>query len=432
MKDLKMTALSALEALRREGACTAAVSVEYTETREFNVDGGEFSLLRTLFDDSLAMTALKEGKKGSIAINHLDDASVAEAAKACLSSAEAAEPDECWEIAPGAGAHSFTEGAVEPDLDKLFDRCRELMEDIGRDHPSILMEQMIVSHVKSSRVYANTHGSCFTELSGAYSIMLMFSAHKGEQSSSFFGSSVTTASLDRPFIELGSIRRDLTDVEKQIAPQPVTGKFEGTVVLTPSCFGEMLFYTLDNFAGGPAILDRTSLWKDKLGEKVADPRLTVSLAPGHKDVVCGDKWTGDGWLAEDFDIIRDGRLTGFMLNQYYANKTGQKRAPNTSMNLVVAAGEKPLSELLAGIGRGLLVSRISGGEPSASGDFSMVAKNSFLIENGQVGPAVSEVMLNGNLAGMLLSLRGLSAERECDGSASLPWAAFDGMTISGK
>lgn len=433
MKDIKSIAKSALDALKAAGADNAAVTAAYTETREFNVDGGEFSLFRTLFDDALSLTAIKEGRKGSTKINHFDDESVAAAAAACLDSAAAAEPDDAWEIAPDAGEHDFVDGAVDPDLDLLFDRCRELIADMKREHPSILMEQMIVTHEKSTEVYRNTNGTCFQSISGAYHVNLMYSAHDGDKSSSFFESYITTADLSVPFIRLGSVKRDFEDVEKQIYTKPVEGKFEGTIVVTPSCLMEVLFYTLATFANAPYILDGTSIWKDKLGEKVSDSALTVALAPGHKDVVCGRRWTGDGYLSEDFNIIEEGRLCSFIMDQYFANKTGEKRSPNSSLsNMVVTAGDKPLSEILSGISKGLLVSRLSGGQPASSGDFSMVAKNSFLIENGKVGEAVSEVMINGNLADILNNIRAISAEKELNGSTSLPWVAFDGVTISGK
>ena len=76
--------------------------------------------------------------------------------------------------------------------------------------------------------------------------------------------------------------------------------------------------------------------------------------------------------------------------------------------------------------------RISGGHPASCGDFSAVAKNSFLIENGKLGPAVSETMISGNLAEMLLHPVGASAERIADGSTLLPYLSFSGITVSGK
>ena len=58
--------------------------------------------------------------------------------------------------------------------------------------------------------------------------------------------------------------------------------------------------------------------------------------------------------------------------------------------------------------------RFSGGMPGVNGDFSGVAKNSFLIENGKVTTPISETMISGNLAEMLNSIIAVSADTVCD------------------
>jgi len=131
-------------------------------------------------------------------------------------------------------------------------------------------------------------------------------------------------------------------------------------------------------------------------------------------------------------LIRDGVLQGFQLTQYGANKTGLARAKNSAENFAVTPGEKSLAEIIAGIDCGLLIGRFSGGYPSSNGDFSGVAKNSFLIKNGQIADAVSETMISGNLTQLLLEVSDISRETVTDGMHVLPWAAFKGVTISGK
>ena len=73
IESLKKTAQSAVSALQAAGADKAQANVSYTITHEFNVDGGEFSLFRTLFDKQLAMTAIQGGKKGTVAQNRYDE-----------------------------------------------------------------------------------------------------------------------------------------------------------------------------------------------------------------------------------------------------------------------------------------------------------------------------------------------------------------------
>lgn len=83
--------------------------------------------------------------------------------------------------------------------------------------------------------------------------------------------------------------------------------------------------------------------------------------------------------------------------------------------------------MLAAVPRGALVDRLSMGDPAPNGDFSGVIKNSFLIEQGVVGPALSEVMISGNVAQMLRDVVAVSAERIDTGGSVLPWLRIGGL-----
>lgn len=432
MADIKKIAEKTRQLLLNAGAQKAQYTVTEKEKHEFNVDGGEFSLFRTLFDRSLSITAYKDQKKGSALTNQFDDAAVENAVADCIKSAESGVADASFDIAPRQENEVFREGAYEPDIELFFGRTRELMADIREKHPKILMEQMIVSHDKIHTVYQNTNGTEFETFKGAYSVSLMFSAHEGDATTSFFGSGIYTDKLDRPFIELGSVEKDLSDTEAQLSTIPVEGKFEGVIVLTPGSLGEFLGSAISNFASDGVILEKTSIWLEKLEKQVADERLTISMRPGDSRIVCGERYTGDGFRSEDYDLIKNGVLKSFLLSLYVANKSGFAPAKNTSFSVVIEGGDTPYEDMIKKIKKGLIIGRFSGGQPGINGDFSGVAKNSFLVEDGQIKGAVSETMINGNLADLLNNLVAISRETVADGSSVLPYMAFDKVVISGK
>lgn len=429
--NVQDTAAFALEQLTNTGAQQVSVQATSVQKREFNVDGGQFSLLRTTFDNALDLTLIKDHCRGKVAGNDFSKDAVQAAVQDALTSAQSAQPDEAWQLYPGE-QQDFNLGAPEGDMDKLFERTQELLSDIGREYPKVMIEQMIVSHTRAEAVYLNNLGARYNTLEGLYSYDLMINGHEGDKTSSFNGVGVSTDNLDTPLIDLGTTRQMLSDIEKQIETQAHQGKAEGAVIFTPNCSGEILGELIGNFVADGAILDGTSPWKDKLGTQVADPALTVRSAPLDSHVVCGERYMPDGRLSQDYDIIKQGVLSAFALSSFVANKKNLTPAPNGSMSLVVEGGEQSLNDLIAGIEHGLLVDRFSGGSPASNGDFSGVAKNSFLIQNGKIGPAVSETMISGNLAQMVKKLRGISRERVSDGHNLLPWLAVDGITISGK
>jgi PmbA protein len=432
MENLKLIANKTVEQLVKDGADKARCIVKSKETQEFNVDGGEFSLFRTLFDNKISIMLIKDNKKGNIAINRFDDESITKAVKNCINVANSGTPDKAWDIAPKQENKTFVDGCPTANIDLFFERTKRFVKDIKERHPRIIIEQMILAHEKENSIYLDTNGTEYDMTSGNYSVSLMISGHEGDKVTSFFETGFSIDNLDKPFIELGSVEKDLTDVENQLNTVPLTGKFEGVALLNPSCLESIIYSIINNFAGTNVILDGTSVWKDKINKKVADEQITISINPLDEKIVCGERVTEDGFISENYDFIKDGVLKSFFIPLYVANKTGYERAKNSSYSIVIKEGNTPVQDIIKGIKKGLIVGRFSGGNPSVSGDFSGVAKNSFLVEDGKIVGAVNEVMINGNLSDLLNNLVTISKETVQDGSKVLPYMAFDKVIISGK
>ena len=433
MDNLENLAEYIIVEAKAQGADYVHCVVRESEKREFNVDGGRFSLMRTLFDRDVAITVLKDQRKGSVHVNRFDEGAIYDAIAECIAASESAEPDPAWQFCDEPTEQIYVQGTPICDTEKLFFRTKELLEDIRERHPKILIEQMITSHDAYRSVYLNSNCIMYHPTAGSYSFSLMYSGHDGEKSTSFFGSDVTLAKLDKPVIECALIERELSEIEKQLDPVPLEGKFTGTVLLAPAALSEIVLGTIfGNFVSDSSLIEGTSIWKDKLGEQVADEHLSIALRAEGEDIVIGQKVTGEGYPAESFDLIRGGKLVSFDLSQYGANKTGGKRAGCSAGNIFIPAGAQSMNEIIAGIEKGVLVMRFSGGEPAPSGEYSGVAKNSFLIENGTVTHALTETMISGCVPDMLNNIRAISSDVLKDGSNSIPYIAFDGVTISGK
>ena len=431
METLKKAAEYMLNALKAAGADDAQVSCSEGKTEEFNVDAGEFSLIRSVYNSGAAIKVIKDKRKGTVVLNQLDKEAVDAAVTEVIAAADSGAQDEAFCIAAKEENLDFKEGSLVCDKAAFFDSVIKLTEDIARDYPQIMIEQLIATHSYGKRVLANTNGVLFTEEDGSYNVSVMYSAHDGDNTTSFNYFDYEFLDPRTDILSLDGARTMLERAVAELQTKPFTGKFVGTAVFAPACLGDLLGIVTGSFTGDLALIEGTSIWKDKLGQKVADERFTLSMIPRDPRIVCGERITNDGYKAENFDIIKDGVLNSFCLSEYAARKTGNARSKSSSGCLFVQPGDKPFGELIAGIERGVLVCRFSGGEPANNGDFSGVAKNSFLIENGKVTSPVSETMISGNMAEMLNNVRGFSKETVCDGSSVLPYAAFDGVTVSG-
>lgn len=431
MSDIKKILDNAKNRMTDKGADKGQIFVTESEAREFNVESGEFTLFRTVFTQDINIIVYKNQRKGAYYTNRLDDEAVNNAVDMAVTSAESGEQDEAYDIAPYQGKICADKGVYEPDTDMLFTRTKELIDHIAKNYPKIVIKQLIVHHNRRHMVFANTNGTFCDEYTGSYGISLGIAAHEGDTTTSLRTSFASTDNLNKPFIDLGNIRNHLKITEAQLDMEPMEGKFTGTMVVMPDSIGTFIS-SLGSIVGDYSILNGTSIWLDKLGEQVADKRVTIKIDPNDEHIVGGETISFDGFKSEPYFLIKEGRLESFMIDQYTANKTGYRRAENGSFSVVMEKGDMPIEQIIKSIDRGIIVGGFSGGQPGINGDFSGVAKNSFLIENGRIAKPVTEVMINGNIADMFMNLAGISEETVCDGYDVLPYMAFNGIIVSGK
>ncbi|MCL2049633.1 MAG: TldD/PmbA family protein [Defluviitaleaceae bacterium] len=428
MKDLAQYALGAL---KKAGADKASCSISKGRKDEFNIEANKFTLLRTVFTGSLQLKALVGGRKGVVVINKLERENIDEAVTNCIQLAKAAAPDEAEDIAPLV-ENKDENTRKETDIDGLFSRSKEYLEQIKDEFPKILIDGFSTYSNSGEVVYANSNGVCFSCQKQYYYFNSMFVGKDGEKSSSFNYDGAYLAALDKPFMDAGMHRRLLEEAQGSLNPRMVEEKFTGKIIVTPAC-DDMLWDTLlGNFLSDRPLIEGTSRWKDALDTAVADKKLCFRAAPSNPLMVAEPFFTPDGFLAQDVDFIKDGVLKSFALSLYGANKVGKPCAKTHASNFEVAAGDASLADMVKNTERGILLNRFSGGSPGASGDVSGVAKNSFLIENGQITDALQETMISFNILEAINNITAISRERVANGVTILPWCCVDGVTVSGK
>ena len=106
MMNLKDAASYALEQLHEAGADDAAVIVTSGKIDELNIDGGEFSLMRSGFKSGLSLKAIKEQKTGNIHTNSCEKEAIDAAVKDCMAAVMASR------VAVMTASVSFLETSV--------------------------------------------------------------------------------------------------------------------------------------------------------------------------------------------------------------------------------------------------------------------------------------------------------------------------------
>ncbi len=407
-------------------------SISQNKKYELNLDNGEISLLRTTINHSFHVTIIKDHKKGELTLNKIDKNSIDEAINTVLDICVSSEADEAFDIPPQLEKKEFSYGDKEPDLEKMFNLLAQYVLDIKKNYPTIKLMDTAVSFNLSNRYLMNSNGNEFIDIKGFYDFSSLFAAKVGSKSSSFNYSGFTLRQLENSLLSYGSLKRVLDETIGQIETHGIEGKFIGDLILTPDCMGTFISQYVETYLTDMPLISGTSPLKDKLNEQVAASKLTLHSHPKSKNIASGYHLTRDGFEAENVTIIDKGILKSNLLSLYGANKTGLERAKTSGECYIVESGEESIKEMIQSVQKGVLVNRVSGGNPNNNGDLSVVLKNSYYIENGEIKFPLNETMIVLNLKDAFYHIQEISKETVNFGSDIFPYVKIKDVLVSGK
>ena len=399
---------------------------------EMGSENDKISLLRTNYTQKIEITAIKDNKKSTITTNELSEEDLNKTLEKAVKLTESSKADEDYRVSPKQDSKTSSKGDKKPNLDKMFEVLKNLIADITKTFPKISLRNVVLKFDQYDKKYLNSNSTYFESYKAYYTFAVTFMAKDGDKISSFNYTGASFTELPDDLFAFGNLKDILEQTTKQLEPAPVSEKFEGDVIITPQCLGDIVGMLTRLGLQGQAIYTKNSLLVDKLNESIADKSFTLHSNPVADDISNGYFITKDGYTAENLTIVDKGVLKSFLLDEYSAKKAKMERSKNNGRAFVVDPGNADLADMVKNIKKGLFVARLSFGQPATNGDFSGIAKNSFYIENGEIKNAVNETMIFGNVYKMLNSINEISKDRVNLGNSIYPWISFNGITISGK
>jgi PmbA protein len=216
---------------------------------------------------------------------------------------------------------------------------------------------------------------------------------------------------------------------------------EVPVVFDPESATEVLG-TLFSAISGYAVFRSATFLKDRLGEEVASPLLTL-VDDGRRVRGLGSRpFDGEGLPTRRNVPVENGVLRHWLCDSYSARKIGARPTGSARRgvgggpsvgagNLFFASGTSSPEEILAGISRGLYVTDLIGfGVNVVTGDYSQGAVGHW-IEHGRLTHPVHEVTIAGTLPQMLRDVDAVGSDLVFRGSSASPTIRIRRMTVSG-
>ncbi|HHH76526.1 MAG TPA: metalloprotease PmbA [Phycisphaerae bacterium] len=192
-----------------------------------------------------------------------------------------------------------------------------------------------------------------------------------------------------------------------------------------------------NFLGGISggnLYRKSSFLLDSLGKQVFPDFIRIHEQPFLPKGLGSATFDGEGVALRARDIVNEGVVRSYLLSSYSARKLGMETTGNAGgvHNLTVEPGEQDLSDLLASMGSGLLVTELMGqGVNMVTGDYSRGASG-FWVENGEIQFPVEEITIAGNLSDMLKNIVAIGKDIDLRGNIRTGSILVSEMTLAGE
>jgi len=208
-----------------------------------------------------------------------------------------------------------------------------------------------------------------------------------------------------------------------------------TVVLEPNAVSSLLLFASYQGLGAQDVAEEASFLCGRRGEQAFAESVSLFDDAGN-DVYPGYSFDWEGTPKQRVELVREGVLGDPVTDRLWAAKQGVPNTghaypqPNTygpkPGNLVLAAGDQSMEELVGGVERGLLVTQLHYTNMIDPRDLlltGMTRNGTFLIEDGEITKPVKNLRFTESLVNAMASVSGVGKEREVAG------ALFDGEII---
>jgi len=448
-EEMQRLAEKAVSLAQRKGVDEAEAFVYQGLTTSVNIERGQIARSSRIIDRGLGVRAIVSKATGFSYTNVLEsEAVIEETVIKALDSAKASKPDKDWHGLPTKKAFSSVEGTynneiVELDSEDLVNIASTMLDAAEKTDRRVFPIEGEAAASYLCKAVANSNGvEGFDHGTIIECSLATIAKGEGEVTPACF-----EFNIERKY--------DMTPewVGKEAARLAVSAlKAKRTetknisVIFTQFALQQLLQYTLINAVKADYVQRNQSVFKGKMGKKVASEIVTVYDDGLFNGGLRTWKFDGEGTPQQKTPIIEKGVLSNFIYDNYAAMKEGKESTGNASRagylstpnveatNFRIMPGNKPKEDLVSGLKEGLLVYFLQGAHSSnpASGEFSVVATPAWKIENGEIIYATKGAMLAGNIFQVLTNVSGLANNERKIGQLVAPWVLVENVKVVGK
>jgi PmbA protein len=366
--------------------------------------------------EGVGIRVIRDGRTGFAYAGVLDESAVAEVLAEARDNVQFGTPDEWAGLAEFDGVdvieqELWSDALADYSTDRKIELAKELERLTLATDPRIRVDDANYADVASESAVATTTGIRRTGRENGCYVVVSTMADDADETQTGFGFSVGRSPDE---FDLAKAAQEASDRATRLlgATKPKTKRT--TVVLDPYITASFLG-VISSTLNGESVAKGRSLFKDRLGEGVANSIVTLVDDPTNPKAYTATELDGEGLAARRNVLIDGGVLQQFVHSSYSARRVGTRSTGNAirggfkgtpgvgCLALQLLPGTRDQQALIADIDDGVLVQSVSGlhsGVNAISGDFS-VGASGLQITKGQVAGPIREFTIASTLQRML-------------------------------
>lgn len=405
-------------AMARSGEQVEAFVSRDAET-EVRVYQGQVEHFVSAQSEGIGIRVIRNGQTGFAYAGTLDPAAIADVLAEARDNAEFGTADQWAGLAEPDGvdivAQSlWSEALASYATDDKISITKQLEALTLAVDSRVRIDDANFADVAAESAVSNTAGIRRTGRENGCYVSVSTLADDGDETQTGFGFSVGRSPNE---FDLPKAAQEAADRATRLLGAIKPPSKRTTVILDPYVTA-MFLGIISSTLNGESVSKGRSLFKDRLGETVANPLVSLVDDPTNSLAYTATELDGEGLAARRNVLIDQGVLQQFVHSSYSARRAnttstanavrgGFKGTPGVGcLALQMAPGSRSQAQLIADVSDGVLVQMVSGlhsGVNPISGDFSAGASG-LLISNGQLGAPVREFTIASTLQRMLLDI----------------------------
>ena len=439
-RDAELDALqrhveTALARARNAGASAAEVSAHTSLGLSVMVRVGQVDTLEHMQDRGISVTVLMGRRKGQANSADLRADSINTCVDKALDIARYTQEDPCNGLAdPELLATKF------PDLDLWHPAAVDAQmaieralacESAGRSDSRITnSEGAAFDAGLGLGVYGNSNGFIGRSAGTRYdqSCVLIAGVGDGMQRDYSYDSSRHLADLEPA--DVTGREAAVRTIRRLDSRKLKTGKMP--VLFSPEVAKGLVGHLVGAISG-TALYRNASFLKDAKGQQLFPEWFQLLERPHLMRGAGSASFDGEGVATRKRAIIENGFLMDYVLSSYSARRLKLQTTGNAGgvRNLLLQPGKADNGDLPREMGKGFYVTEVMGqGVNLVTGDYSRGASG-FIIANGEIGHAVEEVTIAGNLRDMFRGIVAAGRDLDTRGNTHVGSVWIDRMTVAG-